>query len=117
MKLISIVLSILALIISTSAGAASITVQNVQFPTDPFWIDIQTPNLLGYVRTDQYQPAGGGWESHVFSKVVDGCRFQMTNITINEVFIAWSQNNGSNWQTPLRADGWQNLTYDGLTSS
>ena len=103
----------------TACGAYNVIIKASfnGFLSDPFWIDIQTPNLLGYVRTDQYQPAGGGWESHVFSKVVDGCRFQMTNITINEVFIAWSQNNGSNWQTPLRADGWQNLTYDGLTSS
>ena len=48
MKLIAIVLSILSLIIS-SAGAASITVQNVQFPTDPTFTQLLGINNGGII--------------------------------------------------------------------
>lgn len=49
MKLIAIVLSILSLIISSSAGAASITVQNVQFPTDPTFTQLLGINNGGII--------------------------------------------------------------------
>lgn len=86
------------------------------FDSDPFWIDIQTPNLLSFVRTDEGQPNQGGWESHVVYAVLDGCNGRMTNVKANEVCTDWTNLNGSNWPAPLAADGWDGMYFDPVSN-
>ncbi|MCX6594335.1 MAG: hypothetical protein NTZ56_22700 [Acidobacteria bacterium] len=87
------------------------------FDSEAFYIDNQSPNLLQYVRTDHYIPPQGGWQSEVFYRVQSGCNIQMTNVQANEVFLSWSQFNGSNWDAPLEATGFSNLAFDSGTGS
>jgi len=101
---------------STGCGAYNVVIQASfnGFLSNPFWIDIQKPSSLTYIRTDQTPPPQGGWESVIVSKVTDGCNQLMGNIGVNEVFTTWADNNGSNWTAPLLASGWQGLTFDNL---
>jgi len=102
----------------TKCGAYDIVMQANfgGFYSDPYWIDIQTPDLLSFVRIDVPLLQPDGWESDIVYKIFNGCQQQMTNVTVNEVFTAWQRFNGSNWTAPLAADGWASMVWDPKTN-